>query len=116
MSFFNVAMISVAEIVGDFSLEKFADTNEISALTVGIIGYIAVIYFLIKGLKQANILQVNLLWDGLSALIESLAAILILRQSFKNGRQWIGASLIIAGLFLIKFVPEGTIKQASSQI
>ena len=44
--------------------------------------------------------------DAVSALIETLVAMLLLEQRFTNIQEWIGAGLIILGLYFIKFVPE----------
>ena len=42
------------------------------------------------------------MWDGISALIETLAAILFLGERFTNKYQYIGIALIILGLFFLK--------------
>lgn len=99
-------MLSISEIFGDFHLQQYAQTNDTIPLSFGLVGYAAVIYFLIKSLRQRNILFVNLQWDAVSALIETLAAMLLLGQRFTNIQEWIGAGLIILGLYFIKFVPE----------
>ena len=104
MSLLNISMLTLTEIFGDMSFQKYVITNDLSFFSMGIVGYTLVIYYLLKSLKQANILRVNLLWDGTSALIETLAAIVILKQSFEHFSQRIGAIMIISGLFLIKFV------------
>lgn len=103
MSFLNISLLSLSEIFGDFALEKFAHTGSISALSAGFIGYLAVIIFLVKSMTRSNILHVNLLWDGMSALIESAAAVFILGETFNDPKQWLGAGLIVSGLFLLKF-------------
>lgn len=96
-------MLSIAEVVGDFSFENYANTSNNISFLGGMAGYAGVIFFLIKSLKQTNILTVNLLWDGLSTLVETLAAIIILGETFNNITQWLGAVLIISGIVLIKF-------------
>ena len=102
MSFMNIIGLSLAEIAGDFSLQKYVLTGSIAALSAGYIGYLAVIMFLIKCLHAKNILNVNLLWDGTSVLIESFAAMAILGQTFTGIGQWLGASMIVGGLYLLK--------------
>jgi multidrug transporter EmrE-like cation transporter len=103
MSLLNISLLSLSEIFGDFALEKFAHTGAVSALSAGLIGYIAVIIFLIRSMTRSTILKVNVLWDGLSALIESAAAVFILGETFDDPKQWLGAGLIVSGLFLLKF-------------
>lgn len=94
--------LSLAEIFGDFTLEKYANTEQLPFLGYGIVGYISVVYFLIKSLKGSTILYVNGMWDGISALIESIAAMVILKERFRNPKQYIGLILIIVGIFFLK--------------
>ena len=102
-TFINVIFLSIVEVYGDFELQKYAHTNKTNYLVTGILGYIGVVYFLIKSLQTSNILYVNLMWDGVSALINSLAAVILLGQRFESWEHLVGGSLIIIGLFLIKF-------------
>jgi len=102
-TFMNVIILSIVEVYGDFELEQYAHTNKINYLVTGVIGYIGVVYFLIKSLQTSNILYVNLMWDGVSALINSLAAVTILGERFESWEHFVGGALIIIGLFLIKF-------------
>lgn len=97
--------LSIFEIFGDFALEKYANgngKNNIYYLLIGCIFYICVVYFLIKSLEGSNILYVNGMWDGISALIESLAAMIFLGQSFDNCIQYVGLIFIILGILFIK--------------
>ena len=97
-----IFLLSIFEIFGDFQFQQYVDTNTYQPLFLGIFGYIGVVFFLIKSLRETNILYVNLLWDGMSALIESIAAIVILGQRFKNYKHALGAVFIISGLVLIR--------------
>jgi multidrug transporter EmrE-like cation transporter len=101
-TFTNVILLSIVEIFGDFHLQKYAHTNNINYLVGGVTGYIGVIYFIIKSLQTSNILYVNLMWDGVSALINTSAAMIILGQRFESWEHLVGGSLIIIGLILIK--------------
>ena len=69
---------------------------------MGMGGYIGVIYFLIRSLQGSQILLVNAVWDGLSALLETLAAMIILGEYFEDPWKYVGIALIITGLFFLK--------------
>jgi multidrug transporter EmrE-like cation transporter len=45
--------------------------------------------------------MVNAAWDGISALIESAAAFVILGERFSDPNQYIGLGLIVSGLFFL---------------
>jgi multidrug transporter EmrE-like cation transporter len=102
MSYVDIGALCLAEIVGDFGLKEFANNGGTNSFATGIIGYVGVIWFLIKSLQGSTVLLVNSAWDGLSALIESAAAFFILGERFADPMQYVGLLLIILGLFFLK--------------
>jgi len=102
MSYVDILFLSFSEIVGDFGYKEFANKGGIKNFSIGTFGYISVIYCLIKSLQGSSILLVNAAWDGVSALIESVAAILILGERFDDPWKYVGVLFIIIGLFFLK--------------
>jgi len=102
MSFIDIGGLTICEIVGDFGYQYFANSGGILPFAIGTSGYIGVIYYLIRSLQGSTILLVNGAWDGMSAIIESLAAIILLGQRFDSIYQYLGLSLIITGMFFLK--------------
>jgi multidrug transporter EmrE-like cation transporter len=102
MSYVDIGGIVLTEIVGDFGYKKFANNGGLSNFAIGSIGYVGVVYFLIRSLQGSQVLMVNAAWDGLSALIESIAAIVILGERFTDVWQYIGIIFIVAGLYMLK--------------
>jgi multidrug transporter EmrE-like cation transporter len=98
----DIGMITLAEIVGDFGYKEFANKGGIKNFAVGTAGYIGVIAFLIKSLQGSQVLLVNAAWDGLSALIESIAAIVVLGEGFDDPYKYLGIIFIIIGLFFLR--------------
>jgi len=45
---------------------------------------------------------VNGAWDGMSVIVESLAAYFILGERFDNYLQYVGLVVIVIGLYLLK--------------
>ena len=102
MSYQDIGLLILTEIVGDFGFKKFADKGGLYNFTVGTAGYIGVVYFLIRSLQGSQVLLVNAVWDGLSALLESIAAMVVLGERFSDPRKYVGIILIIIGLFFLK--------------
>ena len=71
-------------------------------LAYGILGYAGVVFFLIQALKGSSILMVNAAWDGISALIESIDAYVVLGERLTDPNQYLGIGLIVLGLFFLK--------------
>jgi multidrug transporter EmrE-like cation transporter len=102
MSIPQIFALSAVEIAGDFALKKFSNEGGIKNLTIGFLGYIGVIYFLIMSLQGSTVLLVNAGWDGVSAIIETLAAYFILGERLESQIQYLGIVIIIIGLLLLK--------------
>lgn len=102
MSDLNVLWLSITEIFGDFALKNYARLGGVSNLLQGLLGYAGVIFFLIRSLRVGNVLYVNGMWDGVSAVLESLAAFFILGERLNSTSQYLGLGMIIAGLFTLR--------------
>jgi multidrug transporter EmrE-like cation transporter len=102
MSYLDIGALCLTEIIGDFGYKEFANKGGIKNFAVGSVGYLGVIFFLIKSLQGSQILLVNAAWDGLSALIESIAAIIILGEKFNDPWKYVGIVFIVIGLFFLK--------------
>jgi multidrug transporter EmrE-like cation transporter len=102
MSLIDIGSLTICEIVGDFGYKYFANGGGILPFAIGTSGYIGVVYYLIKSLQGSSILLVNGAWDGMSALVESIAAFIFLGERFDSIYQYLGLTLIIAGLFFLK--------------
>jgi len=102
MSYLDVGALVLTEIVGDFAFQKFANMGGINNLCLGITGYIGVVYFLIRSLQGSTILLVNAVWDGLSCLVETIAAMVILGEYFTDPMKYVGVAFIIIGLFFVR--------------
>jgi len=105
MSTLNIGLLSVAEIVGDFGFKSFARGGGSAAFAQGSLGYVGVVYFLIKSLREGNVLYVNGMWDGVSAALESLAAYFILGERLNRPIEYVGLVLVIMGIFLLHAPP-----------
>jgi len=106
MSLLRIAILSLCEVFGDFTLKKYATTGLKSSLGLGIIGYIGVVVSLIWSFQTGNVLLVNGLWDGMSAVIESVLAYIILGDRLTNPYQYAGLFITILGVFLLRYNPK----------
>jgi len=102
MSYVDIWALCLTEIIGDFGYKEYANKGGIKNFAVGSVGYLGVIYFLIRSLQGSQVLLVNAAWDGLSALIESVAAIVVLGERFNDPWKYFGIFLIVAGLFFLR--------------
>ena len=101
MSLLDITALCIAEIFGDAQFKSFARGGRATNFAGGMAGYTGVIYFLIKSFKTGNILWVNGMWDGVSAIVESLFAYFILSERLNTPGQYWGLALVVVGLFMM---------------
>lgn len=97
----SILFATLTEIIGDFGFKGFADTGSIKGFFQGLGGYVGVIFFLIRSFKSANVMYVNGMWDGISGILESVAAYIFLGDRL-NFTQYIGIGMVTVGLILLK--------------
>jgi multidrug transporter EmrE-like cation transporter len=102
----NITLATIAEIFGDFGYKSYARTGSTQGFLQGSVGYIGVIYFLIQSLRKANVLYVNGFWDGMSGILESVAAYVILGERFNHPMQWVALGIITVGLVMLRYYGE----------
>ena len=102
MAFSDIVLLSIVEIFGDFNLRWYAQTNVIYYLLYGVIGYTGVVFYLVKALRDGNVLYVNGMWDSMSTVMESIAAYIVLGDRLEKPRQYVGLMLVILGIYLLK--------------
>ena len=102
MSLPQILALSVVEIVGDFGFKQFANTGGLVPFAVGSAGYVGVVIMLIVALQNSTVMMVNGAWDGISGLMESAAAYILLRERFEHNFQYVGLIMIALGLYLLK--------------
>ena len=110
MSLPEILIISIVEIIGDFGYKEFANNGGLIPFMIGTIGYIGVIIMLIIALQNSTVMMVNGAWDGVSGLMESMAAYIFLGERFEHEFQYVGLIFISIGLYLLK-IPLKKIKQ-----
>jgi len=101
MSIPQIFTLTCLEVVGDFGLKEYANDKGFAYLGAGIIGYIGVVIMLIVSLQDSTILLVNNGWDGMSSLLESVLAYVILGERFDNYMQYVGIVFIVVGMYLL---------------
>ena len=98
----NIIGITASQIFGDFGFKDFVTSQSQLGLFKGSIGYIGVIFFLLKSLATNNILWVNGMWSGSTLIFETAAAFFLLGERFEHLWQYLAFLLIIVGVIALK--------------
>lgn len=100
---FLIVIVSIIEYFGDANFKIFARENKIKGLLMGIFMYAVMIAVLIAIIKRTNITYMNGLWDGTSAVIETLLAYILLHETLSNKIQYLGLIFIIIGIIAMNY-------------
>jgi multidrug transporter EmrE-like cation transporter len=102
----NLLLLCLVEVYGDFKFKAYArssnDADGIPLFIQGCVGYAGVIYFLIRMLMIKDVIWVNAMWDGSSALIETLFAHFMFGERLNRPVNYAGLALIVLGLFMLR--------------
>ena len=100
-----IILISLIEYIGDSNFKFYAREPKKKNLIIGVLAYIILISLLIHILKYTNVLYLNGTWDGISAIIESILAYVLLKERLANPTQYLGLLLIISGIVALNIGP-----------
>jgi len=101
MFILTIIILSFFEFIGDSNFKFFARTNHKQHLYIGLVAYMVMIFLLISSLKRGNIIFTNGMWDGISAIVTTVAAFVLFKERLSNAFQWGGLVLIIVGCVLL---------------
>ena len=97
----DIFTVTLLEYVGDASFKLYAKDKHKPYLILGLFSYAVVIYMLIHILEYSNVIQLNIYWDALSAILETILAYYLLKETLTGVTQYVGFTLIILGLFFM---------------
>jgi len=95
---FGVAMGAI-ETFADYCLKKYAQTDDIQALSGGIAGYSGVVYIFQRALRKEKLGRVNGFWNAFTTVSDVLVG-MSMGESYTK-KQLLGFALISIGIVLI---------------
>jgi multidrug transporter EmrE-like cation transporter len=99
--FLAIVIVSVIEYIGDVNFKFFAREGLSKYLITGLAAYGIMISFVIKLLRQSNVVYLNGIWDSTSSIIESILAMVVLGERLTNTTQYAGLIFSILGTVLL---------------
>ena len=103
MTLFNVVLMTIAEIYGNYNLQNFAASRKSKHLLLGLMGYVGVIYYLIQSFGHGNMLWVTTMWEGMIIVLGSAFAFFYLGERFTHPVQYMGILLGIIAMACVNY-------------
>jgi multidrug transporter EmrE-like cation transporter len=101
MSLVHVALMTASEIWGNANFKLFTMNRGHHHLYAGILGYVGVLFFLIKCLEAGTLLWVSAMWEGMIVVLGSLVAVFVFGEKFESPVQWVGVGLGLISMLLV---------------
>jgi len=103
MSLVHVFAMSCAEIYANTNLKLFTQSNHHGHLMGGILGYIGVVFFLIKSLMGGGLMYISIMWEAMITILGSLVAYFYLNERFDHWVQYFGIVLALVAMALVHY-------------
>ena len=103
MSLLHVFAMSCAEIYGNTNFKLFTESNHRSHLFQGVLGYMGVMYFLIKALMTGGLMYVSIIWEAMITVLGAIVAYFYFNERFEHWLQYFGVVLALIAMFLVHY-------------
>ena len=92
-------LLTAVESVGDFSLKKYAMTNEPIFIGTASGAYMGLVYVLQRALRTSKLSSTNALWNGMTNITNTIIGVSLGEKM--EPREYIGIGLITLGILLV---------------
>jgi len=103
MTLLNVGLMSCAEIFANAHLQKFSSNKVLKNLVFGILGYMGVLFFLVRSFGHGNMLWVTTMWEGMIIVLSASFAYFYLNERFDHVLQYVGLGLAFAAMCCVQY-------------
>ena len=103
MSFFYVTVMTAAELFGNTHLKWYAENGSNHHLAVGILAWLAVIFFLIKTFSSASMMWTCIMWEAMIVIGGAAVAYFVFGEKFTHWIQWLGILLALGAAICINY-------------
>lgn len=102
MTLLNVLFMSLAEIFGNANFKHFAGASgHHGHLLGGFVGYLGVMYFLVKSFASTSMLVTTFMWEGMITVLGSAYALFVLGERFTSWVQYAGVALAMLSVYMV---------------
>jgi len=106
---FVLAMTS-AELFGNAHLKWFAENGKHHHLGLGILAWVVVLYFLVKTLKNSDMMWTCIMWEAMIVVGGAITAYIFFGEKFTHWIQWLGLLFALGAAICINYSCPSTIK------
>jgi multidrug transporter EmrE-like cation transporter len=109
MAMVNVVMMTVAELFGNAHLKWFAENGKHHHLGLGVVAWLAVLFFLVKALSQKSMMWTCIMWEAMIVVGGAISAWIVFGEKFTHWIQWLGVLFALGAAICINYDCANTI-------
>lgn len=103
MTILYVLGMTLAELFGNAHLKWFAENGKHHHLGLGVVAWLAVLFFLVKTLSMKSMMWTCVMWEAMIVVGGAVSAWLIFGEKFTHWIQWLGVLFALGAAICINY-------------
>jgi multidrug transporter EmrE-like cation transporter len=103
MSILYILAMTASELFGNAHLKWFAERGHHHHLSLGILAYGIVLFFLVKSLSSQSMMWTCIMWEAMIVIGGALTAYFVFGEKFTHWVQWLGVLLALGAALCINY-------------
>jgi multidrug transporter EmrE-like cation transporter len=103
MTILYVLGMTIAELFGNAHLKWFAENGKNHHLGLGVVAWLAVLFFLVQTLSQKSMMWTCIMWEAMIVLGGAIMAWLVFGEKFTHWVQWLGVLFALGAAICINY-------------
>ena len=103
MTILNVLAMTLSELFGNTHLKWYAQNGSHHHLGLGIMAYLAVIFFLVKSFTSHDMIWTCIMWEAMIVVGGAITAYFIFGEKFTHWVQWLGVLFALGAAICINY-------------
>ena len=106
MTILNVFCMTLSELYGNTHLKWFSENKDKYHLTMGLLAYLGVIFFLIRSFAGKSMMWTCVMWEAMIVIGGAIVAYFVFGEKFNHWVQWLGILLALGAAICVNYECE----------
>lgn len=110
MTILYVLGMTAAELFGNAHLKWYAENGKNHHLTLGVVAWLAVLFFLVQSLSKKSFMWTCIMWEAAIVVGGALVAYFVFGEKFTHWVQWLGVLFALGAAICINYECPSAVK------
>jgi multidrug transporter EmrE-like cation transporter len=103
MTVLNVLLMTLSELFGNTHLKWFSENKDRWHLTMGLLAYMSVIFFLIRSFSSKSMMWTCVMWEAMIVIGGAIVAYFVFGEKFTHWIQGVGILLALGAAVCVNY-------------